>query len=597
MPNLQLKDDEAADIAAWLLSIEGAWIDDPKQPDLDEKTLDDLITLFLQKSMTLKKTKEALASGVPEADAKEMKGDEKILVAPISKEKKLTYLGKKTISRMGCFGCHDIPGFETAKPIGTELASWGLKARMDPDKLDFAHITEYLHNHATEKDHSDPDFHLFSDGMAHHKGESFLWQKLRDPRSYDFDKLKAWDDKLRMPRFPFADNPADVEAVMTFILGLVADDQIPQHYRNVPKAGPKFAKIEGEKALEKFNCRGCHITQMSEFTFDLGKFELPDPSVQHGTDFPDTARDQAAMPQFPQPKVGKLATISGIHVGTDEATDDMAFDVWVPTVIDGKQFFIGDRLVVPADAVVKNKGRAADGGQFAELLVSHLMKTMNKSLPNEVWGFVPPPLVREGMKAQPAWLHQFLLNPSELRPAVRLRMPRFNMTSEEAGSLAGYFAAVDGMEYPYEHVRDRDDVYLSQKESQHPNYLRDGWRLLTMVPDAKSGVTDKLCASCHNVGNRLAGGEPEGRGPNLYLAPDRLRSDWLRQWITTPKRILPFTAMPNNFALQPQRYQEQFPGTSQEQIIGVRDALMNYQKVQASELATQAQAQPSTGGN
>lgn len=608
MPNLQLKDEEAADIAAWLLSVEGGWANDPGPPALDDNVLNELITLFLQKSFTLKDTKTVLASGLnglkPERVA-DVRGDERMLIVADGedlKEKKLTYLGKKTISRMGCFGCHDIPGFETAKPIGTELASWGVKARMDPDKLDFAHIVEYLDSPPFEKEHHNADFEMFLEGMKHHKGESFLWQKLRDPRSYDFDKLKAWDDKLRMPRFPFADDPEAVEAVMTFVLGLVADDQIPQHYRNVPKAGSKFARIEGDKALTKFNCRGCHITKMPEFTFDLGKVELPDPSAQHGSDFPDTARDQAAMPQFPQPKVGKLevgklATISAMHVATDEATDEMAFDIWVPTVIADKQFFIGDRIVMPSDAIDKSKSRNAEGGQFAELLVSHLMKTMNKTLPSEVWGFVPPPLVREGMKAQPAWLHQFLLNPSEIRPAVRLRMPRFNMTSDEAASLAGYFAAVDGMEYPYEHVRDRDDVYLSQKETQHPNYLRDGWQLLTMVPDAKSGVTDKLCASCHNVGNRLAGGEPEGRGPNLYLTPDRLRSDWLRQWIITPKRILPYTAMPNNFALTPQRYQEQFPGTSHEQIIGVRDALMNYQKVQASELATQAQAQPSTGGN
>ena len=51
------------------------------------------------------------------------------------------YLGERTISRLGCFGCHTIPGFENAKPIGTPLNGWGIKS---PAKLDYGHIAEYL---------------------------------------------------------------------------------------------------------------------------------------------------------------------------------------------------------------------------------------------------------------------------------------------------------------------------------------------------------------------------------------------------------------------------------------------------------------------
>jgi cytochrome c551/c552 len=609
MPNLQLKDDEAADIAAWLLSAEGSWVTDPGQPALDEKVLDELITLFLQKSMTLKKTKEALSNGVPEEDAKEMKGDEKILVAPISNEKKLTYLGKKTISRMGCFGCHDIPGFETSKPIGTELASWGVKARMDPDKLDFAHITEYLHKHATEQEHHDPDFHLFLEGMEHHKGESFLWQKLRDPRSYDFNKLKAWDDKLRMPRFPFADNPDDVEAVMTFILGLVADDQIPQHYRNVPKAGPKFAMIEGERALTKFNCRGCHMTQMTEFTFDLSKATLPSASAQHSLDLPNTADDQKALTTRKVKEGAKTATISAMLVGAEpndiersgEVPSDaevLAFDLWEPIEIAGEQFFIGDRFNIETAAISKDGYHPARGGGFAELLVSHLMRQDNKKL-RDVWGFVPPPLVREGMKAQPAWLHQFLLNPTEIRPSVRLRMPKFNMTDAEAAHLAAYFAAVDSAAYPYEHIQQRDSDYIARMDDRHPNYLKDGWSLLLFEPKGEVQASQKLCAGCHQVADKApSGGSSDERGPNLLLTPDRLRPEYLRQWLTRPNRLLPYTIMPQNFSkATEEQFSSFFKGTSQEQITAVRDALMNYHQVLQTELTERSSAKPSTGGN
>ena len=45
------------------------------------------------------------------------------------------------LGRLGCFGCHDIKGFEDAKPIGTPLNDWGKK---DAERLAFEHITEYV---------------------------------------------------------------------------------------------------------------------------------------------------------------------------------------------------------------------------------------------------------------------------------------------------------------------------------------------------------------------------------------------------------------------------------------------------------------------
>ena len=58
---------------------------------------------------------------------------------------RLRYIGSKAISKYGCYACHDIPGFEDAKPIGTALADWG---RKETSKLAFEHITHYVeHGH------------------------------------------------------------------------------------------------------------------------------------------------------------------------------------------------------------------------------------------------------------------------------------------------------------------------------------------------------------------------------------------------------------------------------------------------------------------
>src|SRR5207247_7490170 len=90
--------------------------------------------------------------GIPPEIESELKGAEKDLIVQrdgnrerrLTNDQRLKYIGRKTIAKYGCFGCHDIPGFEDAKPIGTGLADWG---RKDAAKLAFEHITHYAVGH------------------------------------------------------------------------------------------------------------------------------------------------------------------------------------------------------------------------------------------------------------------------------------------------------------------------------------------------------------------------------------------------------------------------------------------------------------------
>lgn len=60
-----------------------------------------------------------------------------------------------------------------------------------------------------------------------------------------------------MPKFSFSEE--EREAVITFVLGLVADPPTPKYlYRPSPY---QQALINGKKALDKFNCGGCHVLQ------------------------------------------------------------------------------------------------------------------------------------------------------------------------------------------------------------------------------------------------------------------------------------------------------------------------------------------------
>jgi cytochrome c2 len=257
--------------------------------EADDETLDELVRMMIEhKVLTARQTEEFLESRVFPRPAEKIKGDEIELAgdAPASDEewriRKLNYVGRKTISKYGCFGCHDVPGFETARPIGTVLQDWG---RKDTSKLATEHIHEYLKHHGepgggsteervesaiarsrggeyeTDEEAADalsPAY--FYEDLLHHGRAGFLWQKLRAPRSYDFEKIetKGYDERLRMPRFPFDEE--QIEAVATFVLGLVAEPP-PTQYRYQPD--PRATdRIEGEFLLEKYNCVGCHYTEM-----------------------------------------------------------------------------------------------------------------------------------------------------------------------------------------------------------------------------------------------------------------------------------------------------------------------------------------------
>ena len=62
----------------------------------------------------------------------------------------------------------------------------------------------------------------------------------------------------------------------------------------------------------------------------------------------------------------------------------------------------------------------------------------------------PPILIGQGERTQGEWLYKFLLNPDPIRKETVLRMPRFNMSPQEAKALVSYFAGVERIK---SHVR------------------------------------------------------------------------------------------------------------------------------------------------
>ena len=86
-----------------------------------------------------------MQTGIPDRLEPKLKADEKLLLeeelCAIATHQLQNFVARRTIGKYGCFGCHDIPGFEDAKPIGTGMAEWG---RKDTSKLAFENIHTFL---------------------------------------------------------------------------------------------------------------------------------------------------------------------------------------------------------------------------------------------------------------------------------------------------------------------------------------------------------------------------------------------------------------------------------------------------------------------
>ncbi len=149
----------------------------------------------------------------------------------------------------------------------------------------------------------------------------------------------------------------------------------------------------------------------------------------------------------------------------------------------------------------------------------------------------PPTLVSLGAKANPEWLAEFLRNPAlthdpakyngnGVRPYLDVRMPTFRLSDAEIETLVRFFQALDSQPVPY------------------------------VAPDLKPLNADELagirqlyadvkCYQCHAIGDPTW--DAKMNAPNLLVARNKLKYDWILRWLSDPSSIVPWTAMPVNF--------------------------------------------------
>jgi mono/diheme cytochrome c family protein len=398
MPNLRLTSEDALDISEYLATLKApAGFEATALPKTDEKTLEAIALYFQMSTKTLFDAKADLAK-------MDLHGKE-------------VYAGKNLIAHYGCYACHAIPGFEDAKPIGTELTEEGSKA---VHRLDFGFI------------------HL------PHTRQDFFWTKLHTPRIYDRNRARGWEEKLRMPNFRFSDG--ELDQVVTAVLGF---QQLNAASNVVKELSPREAAIErGRRLVKDHNCQGCHVIEGVGGSF---RSLVADPSLA-----PPIIQGEGAKVQsdwlfsfLQAPKTGQIRPWLEVHMPTFGFTD--------PELNDLTRYFASlDRAEYPflvADYAT-TPGDWAAGKKVFELLKCaqcHPRSVEDMNRPGVDRASLAPNLQMAETRLRHNWIASWILRPDEWMPGTR--MPTNFPKNDEGHRISPLAGIIDAPNF----AKDREE--------------------------------------------------------------------------------------------------------------------------------------------
>ena len=363
MPDLRLTDQEVSDVATYLMTLTGP---EGQQPgaEYDDTYVKEVLIDYVR-------------AIIPTAEAETQ-------VEAMTPEQRQLDLGRRAIGRYGCYSCHVIKGFEETQPIGIELSEEGTKLLA---RLDFAFVHE----------------------IPHTKVEWFK-QKLRDPRSFDKNRVLQPLEKLRMPNYGL--NEEEITLLSTAIMSFQSDVQ-PLSVQ-APNSARNDALRTGRNLVRRRNCVGCH-----EIEDDGGDYRdlVADPSLAPPLLTPEGAK---VKPEWLYAFLREPITIRPWldarmpTFGLDDAHWNDVIDYFAAISQTVGHFRTHD---VIADSTI------TDGGEELFNLLRcqqcHVLDTIPEDQPTDN---LAPDLRMASERLQPDWILDWLLEPLAIQPGTRMPM-------------------------------------------------------------------------------------------------------------------------------------------------------------------------------
>jgi mono/diheme cytochrome c family protein len=365
MPDLRLTDSQVADVATYLSGLKGP-SGDPAKASPDEKAVDEVALNYFAAVMPFEQAKATLAKLGP--------------------EEKQIELGRRVISRYGCFSCHDIKGFEDAQAIGTDLSEEGSKL---VTRLDFAFISD----------------------IPHSSKLAWFRTKLHDPRIFDKGRVLKPEEKLRMPNYDLSEE--ENNRLLTAIMSFQRDIQPPAA---MPVRSARYDYLTaGRTLVQRRNCVGCHVIEGNGG--DYVKL-VAEPTLGPPVLTPEGARVQ------PDWLYAFLRGPITIRPWLDVRMPTFSLDDHNLNGVIGYFGAIADELLpFQSTEAVNASYNDAAGKELFDLLKCqqcHVLGSVPKDQPT---ANLAPDLRMTPDRLQPDWILDWLKNPAAILPGTR--MPAF----------------------------------------------------------------------------------------------------------------------------------------------------------------------------
>ncbi len=344
-------------------------------------------------------------------------------------------------------------------------------------------------------------------------------------------KPKDYNPDTAMPKVELTDD--ERRAVVAYLLTLEREEPLP-----APPDLGQFDAEEGKKLAKRYECFGCHVIEGFEEVRpavpDLGEFaRRPVDELDFGTttDVPLTKWDWLQR-KLREPRAYERENV----------------ELWMPVSAmtdEEEQAVITYQLGFEMPALPARYSVSASAEQRALANVSWMVARLgcpschpfNKEQPRVADFFerktmTPPTLDGVGARLQGQYMYEFLLEPKALRPWLKMRMPTFDFSEEQARALVQGFAAAATVTNPY--------TYVAKATIPQDRFQRGIRRF-----------RHYKCVQCHPTS--IDQGLPEDVDPddlsiNLMLTKTRLRPEWIKDFMERPKEIAGIdTRMPTVF--------------------------------------------------
>ena len=541
---------------------------------------------------------------------------------------------KRMVYEMGCFGCHEIRGYETLERIGPDLNRMA-------HKLQPSFVYGWLHDNREFRPHTRMPNPMYTEREALaataylYSIQDESWQPVRktvagnaargedlienvgckgchivqaedranrkDGRSYDIGPdlstvaLKVSEEWLydwvknpkhfapetQMPNLRLSDQEAaDIAA---YLKELASGKSLPETYTAaVPDLNDAQLIAEGKALIRNFGCHGCHVIKgmENEGRVSVSLNEFGAKTVEE-LFYGDALAKKEAVKTWESWTIGKLknsrlyATEAVIQrMPNFQLSDDDATTLAVLLRSwDGR--VIGEKYVKPWHGHEENihKGR---------LLVykyncqgCHVMENRG----GDIRAHIAAQLEKKGESPE---------------TAVAFAPPNLIGEGAKVQSewLFGFLKKPQtGQIRPWLNVRMPTFDLTDQEANDIVSYFKAldgdvaGFSYLQeyqLTPEQNRAAQTLIsrdywnCLSCHQQGSKKPEGPPDGWAPDLVMARQRLNPEWISKWMIDANKLMPGTKMPSFY---PTPEQDGPPdilgGDDDKQITAIRNYLMS----------------------